>query len=107
MFIFFTKRHKIILLKQNSFVPLPNKQTNTQTNIQKTFKTQNTMAATKTVKEQVKEAFKTMPFTEAVNATIEQRRALLHIMSETRLNKMCMETSKYYGMYNMREIRFK
>ena len=65
------------------------------------------MATTKTVKEQVKEAFKTMPFTEAINATIEQRRALLHIMSETRLNKMCMETSKYYGMYNMREIRFK
>lgn len=57
---------------------------------------------TKTLKEQVKEAFKTLTFTDAIDATIEERKQLLHIMSETRLNRMCVETSKYYGKYNLR-----
>lgn len=58
---------------------------------------------TKTVKEQVKETFKTKPFTEAWDATIEGREKLQHIMSRTNIYRMCVETSKYYGKYNIQK----
>lgn len=58
---------------------------------------------TKTVKEQVKETFKTLPFTEAWDATSEGREKLQHTMSRTNIYRMCLETSKYYGMYNLKK----
>lgn len=57
---------------------------------------------TKTIKEQVKETFRTMPFTEAVAATIDQRKQLCHIMKECHIYRMCVETSKWAGMYNLK-----
>ena len=56
---------------------------------------------TKTLKEQVKDTFKSRPFTEAWKATAEGREKLLHIMSRSRIYRMCLETSKYYGMYDI------
>ena len=56
----------------------------------------------KTLRKQVRAAFKSMPFTDAINATIEERKALLQIMPESKLNRMTMEASKSAGMYNLR-----
>ena len=54
-----------------------------------------------TIREQVKKAFREMPFADAFNATIEQRKQLLHVMTEYSIWRMCVETSKYAGMYNL------
>ena len=56
---------------------------------------------TKTLKEQVKDTFKSLPFTEAWEATTEGREKLQHIMSRTNIYRMCLETSKYHGKYNL------
>lgn len=56
---------------------------------------------TKTLKEQVKDTFKTLPFTEAWEATTECREKLLCIMSRANIYRMCLGTSKYYGNYNL------
>lgn len=55
----------------------------------------------KSLREHIKECFKTMPFSEAVALTIRECEQLSHISTRARINRMCIETSKYYGKYDI------
>lgn len=48
-----------------------------------------------TLKQQVKDTFRTYEFAEAMRRTENERKQLLHIMSEKQIYLMCKMTSEY------------
>lgn len=55
----------------------------------------------KALRTQVKECFKNNPFSIAVELTRNDCEALSKVYSRARINRMCVETSKYYGKYDL------
>lgn len=55
----------------------------------------------KGLREYIKEIFRNYPFTEALELTAAERETCKMILTESRINRMCIETSKYAGMYNL------
>lgn len=55
----------------------------------------------KVLKAQVKECFKKNPFSIAVELTRNDCETLSRVYSKVRINRMCVETSKYYDKYDL------
>lgn len=55
----------------------------------------------KGLREYIKEFFRNMPFTEAWDLTAADREKCLLISTESRIRRMCVETSKFNNLYNL------